>query len=135
MSLELIKCKSCGNDMPKLRLTQYGYDFCTNCSTVMPKVGRTLTLGEGDHTWNELEILDQETAKKLIELEMQHQNYKLDQNPLLDFNQDLTDDDVVDKLKSELRRVASDYDPDDVKYSRDVKGSPEQQEGDLIDYN
>jgi len=135
MSLELIECKNCGNKMPKLRLTEYGYNFCVNCSTVMPKVGRTLTLGQGDHTWNELEILDQETAKKVIELEMQHQNYKLDQSPLLDYNQDFTDDDVVDKLRSELRRVDSDYDPDDVKYSKNVKNASEQSDDSLLDYN
>jgi hypothetical protein len=135
MSLELIKCKCCSKDMPKLRLTEYGYNFCVECSTVMPKVGRTLTLGEGDHTWNELEILDQETAKKIIELEMQHRNYKADQGALLDYNLDQTEDDIVDLLKSQLRRVASDYDPDDIKYNKGRKDDAQETSRDLLDFN
>ena len=32
--MKMIPCSQCGTPMPELRLTQYGYDFCVNCSTV-----------------------------------------------------------------------------------------------------
>jgi hypothetical protein len=69
MELEKIKCSRCGNDMPKLRLDNYGYDFCVSCSDVKPKVGRIRVIGEGDYTVTEMDVLDQDTARKLQELE------------------------------------------------------------------
>ena len=35
--IKMIKCLKCGEDMPELRLTRFGYDFCINCSTEEPK--------------------------------------------------------------------------------------------------
>ena len=55
----MIKCTKCGVDMPELRLTQYGYDFCVNCSTVGAKKGVPVVRGTGDHTWNEIEIVEE----------------------------------------------------------------------------
>lgn len=69
MNLEMIPCSRCGNDMPKLRLSQYGYDFCIKCSDVKPKVGRIRVVGEGDYTATELDVVDQDTAKRLQEME------------------------------------------------------------------
>ena len=45
--------------MPKLRLTEYGYDFCVDCSTVGAKKGIPVVKGTGDHTWNEIEIVEE----------------------------------------------------------------------------
>ena len=59
MELKMIKCTKCGVDMPELRLTQYGYDFCVNCSTVGAKKGVPVVRGTGDHTWNEIEIVEE----------------------------------------------------------------------------
>ena len=56
----MIKCTKCGADMPELRLTQYGYDFCVNCSTVGAKKGVPVVRGTGDHTWNEIEIVEEQ---------------------------------------------------------------------------
>ena len=55
----MIKCVKCDADMPELRLTQYGYDFCVNCSTVGAKKGVPVVRGTGDHTWNEIEIVEE----------------------------------------------------------------------------
>lgn len=46
--------------MPELRLTQYGYNFCVNCSTVGAKKGVPVVRGTGDHTWNEIEIVEEQ---------------------------------------------------------------------------
>jgi len=56
----MIKCPKCGQDMPELRLTQYGYNFCVNCSTVGAKKGVPVVRGTGDHTWNEIEIVEEQ---------------------------------------------------------------------------
>ncbi len=59
MNLKMIKCVRCNEDMPELRLTKFGYDFCVNCSTVGAKKGIPVVKGTGDHTWNEIEIVEE----------------------------------------------------------------------------
>ena len=54
----MIPCNSCGEPMPELRTTLYGYKFCINCSTAKPKKALNVTFGEGDHTFNETIIID-----------------------------------------------------------------------------
>lgn len=62
MEYKMIPCTSCGEDMPELRLTQYGYNFCVKCSEsgnmIKPKHGVPVLMGEGDHTWVETVIMD-----------------------------------------------------------------------------
>jgi len=53
--------------MPELRLTQYGYDFCVECSTVGVKRGIPVQMGTGDHTWTETIIMEEDTYKKYTE--------------------------------------------------------------------
>ena len=59
MNLKMIKCVKCNEDMPELRLTKFGYNFCVNCSTVDAKKGIPVVRGTGDHTWNEIEIVEE----------------------------------------------------------------------------
>ena len=56
----MIPCIKCKNDMPELRKTQYGYNFCVDCSTVGIKRGIYIQNGEGDHTWDETIIVEDE---------------------------------------------------------------------------
>ena len=64
MNFKMIKCSSCGEDMPELRLTQYGYDYCVKCSEAGlgdgRKQGVPIMMGEGDHTWIETVIMTPE---------------------------------------------------------------------------
>lgn len=55
--------------MPKLRKDTYGYSYCVNCSTEQPKMARMTTHGTGDHTWNDIEIVDYDTAQRIIAYE------------------------------------------------------------------
>jgi hypothetical protein len=55
--------------MPKLRKEKYGYSYCINCSTEKPLVARTVTYGTGDDIWTDTEILTQDQAQRIIELE------------------------------------------------------------------
>jgi predicted nucleic-acid-binding Zn-ribbon protein len=57
MKLEMIPCIVCKKDMPKLRLEKYGYKNCINCSTTETYKAVITTNGEGDHTWNDIQIL------------------------------------------------------------------------------
>lgn len=91
--MEMIKCTRCKCDMPKLRLTEYGYDFCVNCSDVKPKVGRVRVVGEGDYTATELDILDQDTAKRLQELENNSRGVRNVPLEILNFDEDEMSDD------------------------------------------
>ena len=66
----MISCLKCGNNMPELRKTKYGYDFCVSCSEtynlVSTKRAITVQKGEGDHTWNETILMDEAEYKKHI---------------------------------------------------------------------
>jgi hypothetical protein len=55
--------------MPKLRKEKYGYSFCINCSTEKPLMARTITFGTGDDIWTDTEIITQDQAQRILELE------------------------------------------------------------------
>jgi hypothetical protein len=78
MELKMIECKSCKEDMPELRLSQYGYDFCVNCSEsgnrVKAKHGVNVMMGEGDHTWIETVIMDEDQYRKYQQQEHADKN-------------------------------------------------------------
>lgn len=102
----MIPCPKCGNDFPKLRKEQYGYHVCVNCSTVEPVVGISTVEGTGDHTYNDLIIMDQSKAiliaKKEAELTGRRVNIEL-----LDF-----DTDEIAVSQSIKERVSRLYDKD-----------------------
>lgn len=60
--LKMIPCPKCGNNFPELRKTLYHYHVCVDCSTTKPVVGITTVEGTGDHTYNDLIIMDQDRA-------------------------------------------------------------------------
>lgn len=61
--VKMIACSKCHGDMPELRKTQYGYDFCVSCSDGLNLVGKKRALpvqmGEGDHSWTETIIMEE----------------------------------------------------------------------------
>ena len=59
--LQMIPCPKCGNDFP-LKRKELGYHVCVNCSTTKPVVGITTVEGSGDHTYNDIIIMDQDRA-------------------------------------------------------------------------
>lgn len=85
-NLEMITCRKCGEPMPKLRLEKYGYNFCVKCSTEKPLMARTLTFGSGDDVWNDVEIITQDQAQRILELEAQAAGRKPIQMEVLDFD-------------------------------------------------
>lgn len=66
IKMKMISCSQCGSSMPELRLTQYGYDFCVNCSTVGTKRGIPVMRGSGDHTWTETIIMEEDQYEEYV---------------------------------------------------------------------
>jgi len=65
-TVKMIPCIKCKNDMPELRLTQYGYKVCVNCSTVGAKRGVPVTRGSGDHTYTETIIMEEDQYQDFV---------------------------------------------------------------------
>lgn len=68
MKLKMIPCPKCGNDFPEKR-KELGYHVCVNCSTTKPVVGITTVEGTGDHTYNDIIIMDQDRARSIAQKE------------------------------------------------------------------
>lgn len=70
MDIKTISCSKCDNNMPELRKTKYGYNFCVSCSekyNLVSKLrGVSVQMGEGDHTWIETVFMTEEEYKKYI---------------------------------------------------------------------
>jgi Mn-dependent DtxR family transcriptional regulator len=120
MEFEKIKCSRCSGDMPKLRLDNYGYDFCVSCSDVKPKVGRIRVIGEGDYTVTEMDVLDQDTARRLQELENTSRGVRNVPLEILNYDEDEVADDAraletaVDKvIEDDLEVVIEDDEIED----------------------
>ena len=64
-NMKMIKCIKCGEDMPELRLTKFGYEVCVNCSTTGAYKAVSTVNGVGDHTWNDIQIVTAEQSKQL----------------------------------------------------------------------
>ena len=107
MEFEKIKCSRCNGDMPKLRLDNYGYDFCVSCSDVKPKVGRIRVIGEGDYTVTEMDVLDQDTARRLQELENISRGVKNVPLEILNYDEDEVADDAK-AFESLIEKVIED---------------------------
>lgn len=64
-NLKTTNCIKCGDKMPLLRLTKYGYKNCINCSTVQRVGGVKIA---NHKTGNEIQILPMEDAVRLNNL-------------------------------------------------------------------
>tara|TARA_R100001509_G_C4855461_1_gene211559 strand:+ start:1026 stop:1274 length:249 start_codon:yes stop_codon:yes gene_type:complete len=81
MEMKMIPCTSCGEPMPELRLTKFGYKVCVNCSTVGAYKAVSTVNGEGDHTWNDIHIM---TPDQVEVFEKSQKPIKLDSYKNLD---------------------------------------------------
>ena len=64
-NIKMIKCVKCGDKMPELRLTKFGYRVCVNCSTTGAYKAVSTVNGTGDHTWNDIQIMTADQSKQL----------------------------------------------------------------------
>lgn len=106
MQLEMIECPKCGDDFPKLRKEIYGYHVCVNCSTIKPVVGITTVEGTGDHTWNDLIIMDQDKYHAIASHAAELSGAKLQPLDILDYDRDETE--VSQSIKEKVNIVIND---------------------------
>jgi hypothetical protein len=104
MKLEMIPCPKCNNDFP-LKRRELGYHVCVNCSTVEPVVGITTVEGTGDHTYNDLIIMNQSKARAIAEKEAELMGRKVYLEML-----DLDADEVAvsQSIKEQVGRILDD---------------------------
>ena len=63
-------CKVCGEQINPMRLKVLPTAVtCVEHSTTGQKRARTLSLGQGDHNYNEIEILDEEVYRQVVAIE------------------------------------------------------------------
>tara|TARA_R100001509_G_scaffold49775_1_gene27143 strand:- start:389 stop:796 length:408 start_codon:yes stop_codon:yes gene_type:complete len=120
--LKMIPCPKCGNPFPELRLTQYGYNFCVDCSDVESVVGITTVEGSGDHTYNDIIIMDRKKAMNIARAEAEAMGRKIpDPVEILDMDRDEAEvsQSVKEKVNNVLDEdtsnviVTNDADPND----------------------
>lgn len=62
-------CNSCGNEIHPKRLEILpNASQCVSCSTTEKKAGITIVGGEGDHTFNDVVVVDYESFKEYQDL-------------------------------------------------------------------
>jgi hypothetical protein len=88
-------CTVCQEEINPLRVKALpDTKTCVNHSTVGAKRGRILTLGEGDHTYNEIEILDEETYRKVVAIELGVDRLAEEMPEIQNYDQTLVADDT-----------------------------------------
>ena len=64
------KCIKCGGEIPEGRLKALpNTNVCVNCSNTGIKKALVTTGGYGDHTWNDIQIVDEKTYERCIQYE------------------------------------------------------------------
>jgi hypothetical protein len=122
--------------MPKLRKEKYGYSFCINCSTEKPLMARTITFGTGDDIWTDTEIITQDQAQRILELEANALGRKVvGEIEVLDFD---TDESPVSQSATPIvKRLIDDEEMDDQSkfvYDADYDSVEEEEDDeDIID--
>lgn len=123
-------CTVCGDEINPLRVKALPETkTCVNHSTVGAKRGRILTLGEGDHTYNEIEILDEETYRKVVAIELGIDRLAEEMPEIQNYDQALVADDTR-ALKEKAEKFLDDE--EDVKLLEDpdevIEDSEEEEE-------
>ena len=78
MKLEMTTCPSCKEEVLPVKRKELGYHVCVNCSTAKPVVGITTVEGTGDHTYNDIIIMDQDRARSIAQKEAELKGTKVD---------------------------------------------------------
>lgn len=106
MQLEMIKCPKCGNDFP-LKRKELGYHVCVNCSTAKPKVAITTVEGTGDHTYNDIIIMDQDQAISIARRAAELSGQRADLE-IIDFDTEPDENEVSQSIKDQVSRLVED---------------------------
>lgn len=127
----MIPCPRCGEPFPELRKTQYGYNFCVDCSDVDAVVGITTVEGSGDHTYNDIIIMDKKKALSIAKAEAEAMGRRVP-DPIEILNMDRDEAEVSQSIKEKVTHaldedksntiVTNDGDPNDDDTQGLIKG-------------
>lgn len=117
MHLEMIPCPKCGNDFPKKR-KELGYHVCVNCSSVKPVVGITTVEGSGDHTYNDMIIMDQDRAIAIASKAAELAGKKVDIE-MLDLDADEAE--MNQTIKEQVQKILDDENEEEEEETKETK--------------
>ena len=124
IATKMKKCIHCEEEIHPLRVKVLpNTTTCVGCSTEGPKRGRILTLGSGDHTYTEIEVLDEDQYREAVRLEFGDRMIVEDLE-LQDYDTDEVQDDA-NALKSRVQEVLE----------GEKKVEEEEDEDDLTDWD
>ena len=76
--IKMLQCPKCGEFTLHPKRKEMGYHVCVNCSTAKPVVGITTVEGSGDHTYNDIIIMDRKKALNIAAKEAEITGRKVD---------------------------------------------------------
>lgn len=103
--IQMLKCPACGQMTLHPKRKEMGYHVCVNCSTTKPVVGITTVEGSGDHTFNDIIIMDQDRALSIAQKEAELSGKKVFME-VLDFDKD--ENEVTQSVKEAVSNVLND---------------------------
>lgn len=68
-TIQMLNCPACGEMTLHPKRKEMGYHVCVHCSSAKPVVGITTVEGSGDHTYNDIIIMDQDRARSIAQKE------------------------------------------------------------------
>ena len=107
--VKMLKCPACGEFTLHPKRKELGYHVCVNCSSTKPVVAITTVEGSGDHTWNDIIIMDQDKAASIARKEAEVMGRKVDIE-LINFDED--DVAISQSLKERVQQVLDDDEDD-----------------------
>jgi len=123
----MMKCPRCSEEKLPVKRKELGYHVCIDCSTAKPVVGITTVEGSGDHTYNDIIIMDQDRARSIATKEAELKGQKVNIE-MLDLD---TDEAAISQsVKERVNNVLEEDDNDTIIF--DVDETPQGIEG--IDY-
>ena len=127
--IQMLKCPACGEMTLHPKRKEMGYHVCVNCSTTKPVVGITTVEGSGDHTYNDIIIMDQDKALSIAQKEAELSGKKVFME-VLDFDKD--ENEVTQSVKEAVSNVLNDEESEEEYDAFDPNKEHEGIEG--IDY-
>ena len=108
--IQMLKCPACGEFTLHPKRKELGFHVCVNCSSTKPVVAITTVEGSGDHTWNDIIIMDQDKAAAIAKKEAEVMGNKIDIE-MLDFDED--DMAISQSVKERIQQVLDDQEDDE----------------------
>ena len=105
----MLKCPACGEFTLHPKRKELGYHVCVNCSTAKPVVAITTVEGTGDHTWNDIIIMDQDKAASIAKKEAEVMGRKIEIE-MIDLDSDEAA--VTQSVKERVQQVLDDEEDD-----------------------